>query len=361
MLLWIEKSIEAATTPEHRTTLLRARVAVCRQLDLNRVLDLAEEALAAADEIGDEEAYACVLSHAAFAGYRTGDGRTANEYAQRAMGRTFTSRGAHYDAQRAQMFAATARGDLEAALNYAIRGRAIARELGRVADVANESNNLAEFYLTLGCSAEARACANQAAKLARECGHRSVEQFAKVLHAIATAEAGFIDNALEQFDHIEPLDSNRVFAIDMAAAHSYWLLERGAAGDARLAREIAVDAIGTATRAGVSNRLTVLYSNVARGYAREGNQRSARSALEQARQAADRAEPASLLLLAVAVAEVLPVTDPTRKVGLNQARVQILRHAERREDPRAYCIDVRLNRRLLELSGGVPRDLPDPG
>lgn len=360
VLRWVEKSIEGAESAEHRVTLLRARVAVCRQLDLKRVLEIAEEALSAADEIGDEEAYACVLSHAAFAGYRRGDARAANEFAERALDRTFTSRNALFDSVRARMFAATARGDVEEALTCAIRSRALARDLGRVADVANESNNLAEFYLTLGCSAEARACANQARTLADECGHRSVEHFAKVLHAIATAEAGYIDDALDQFDRIEALDHNRVFAIDMASAHSYWLLERGAAGDARLAREIAVDAIGVATRSGVSNRLTPLYANVARGYAREGNERSARSALEQARQAADRAEPTSQLLLALAAAEVLPVTEPKRKVGLNQARARILRQAARREDPRAYCIDVRLNRRLLELSGGVPSDLPDP-
>src|SRR5690606_31460747 len=69
VLDWIEQAISVHRgDPPQRVGLLRARVAVCRQLDLARVLDLAEEALRAAQDSGDEESYASVLSHAAFAG-----------------------------------------------------------------------------------------------------------------------------------------------------------------------------------------------------------------------------------------------------------------------------------------------------
>jgi len=45
-------------------------------------------------------------------------------------------------------------------------------------------------------------------------------------------------------------------------------------------------------------------------------------------------------------------------VMIGAARARILRTASRREDPRAYCTGVRLHRRLLELTGGIPADLP---
>jgi hypothetical protein len=61
---------------------------------------------------------------------------------------------------------------------------------------------------------------------------------------------------------------------------------------------------------------------------------------------------------ALAAAEVLPAAEPARQVVLSTARARILRRATRREDPHAFCVNVRLNRRLLELSGGVPPDLP---
>jgi tetratricopeptide (TPR) repeat protein len=359
VLDWIEAELELVTQPELRAKFLRARIAVCRQLDLGRVLDLAPEALSAAEANGDEESYASILSHAAFAGYRRGDNRAARDYAELAATRTFTSTAAHYDAVRAQMFLAVSRGDHEDVLNLATKARAMARELGRIPDAANESGNLAEAYLELGCPAEARACARAAIEMATQCGHISVERFGSVLEAIARAELGEIDEAIDSFaDVCASLDSNRVFAVDAAAVHGYWLLERGAARDATLAREIAEGAIESATRAGVHNRLTALYSTVARAYAREGNERSARVALEQARQSADRAEPRGQRMLALAVAEVLPVSEPKRKVVLTNARARILRNAGYREDPNAFCTHVRLNRRLLELSGGVPDDLP---
>lgn len=360
VLDWIEQAIvEHRDDPQQRVGLLRARVAVCRQLDLARVLDLAEEALRAAQDSGDEDSYASVLSHAAFAGYRRGDARAAQDYAERAATTTFTSSAAHYDAVRAQMFCATSLGDLEAALNFAIKARAMAREQNRLGDVANESNNLAEAYLELGYPAEAHACAIAAVDFARQAGHRSVEGFAHVLAAMATAERGDIDAALEQLGNIGSLDANRIFVVDSAAAHAFWLLERGAAGDASQARQIAEGSIAAAKGAGVSNRLTGLYSNIARALSREGRAVEARAALEQARKAADRGEPIAQALLTLAVAEVLPVSAPKRKVALQNARARILRAAERREDPRAYCTRVRVHRRILELSGGVPDDLPN--
>jgi len=360
VLQWIELAIAGPDGDAHqRAALLRARVSVCRQLDLNRVLDLAEEALSAAEAAGDEQAYACVLSHAAFAGYRRGDSRVCQNYAERAASRTFTSPEAHYDAVRAQMFCATSLGDLESALNFATKARAMARELERPADVANESNNLAEQYLELGYPAEARACAETAVSLAQQSGHRGVERFGRVMIAAATAECGDIDEALELFDAVGPLEENRIFSVDFATTHSYWLLERGAAGDAARARTIAEAAIDRANRAGVSNRLTALYSIIARSLAREGKAEQAIEALELARRAAERAEPRGQSLLALAVAEVLPPSDSKRKMALTHARARVLRNGERREDPRAYCTRVRLHRRILELSGGVPSDLPE--
>jgi len=359
VLAWIEGTIEKNANIAQRAGLLRARVAVCRQLDLERVLELAEEALDVAEDEGDEQAYASVLAAAAFAGYRRGDSRLASEYAERAATRTFTSAPAHYDCMRAQMFCATCLGELEAALNYATKARAMARKMNRPADVANESNNLAESYLELGCPAEARACAETAITLAHDSGHSSVELFGEVMRAVATAEAGDIDEAIEQFSRLDRrLETNRIFAVDTCTLHAYWLLDRGAAGDARLACEIAESGIGWAEAAGVTNRLTALYSNVARAHAREGEQTEALAALEKARRCAATAEPRAQSLLALSVAEVLPVSESKRKVALTNARARILRSAQRREDPRAFCNNVRLNRRLLELSGGVPSDLP---
>jgi tetratricopeptide (TPR) repeat protein len=356
VLGWIEKAMDGDHDPVQLAALHRARVEACRYLDINRVEALAEEALPAVRAVGDEEAYTHVLANASFAADRRGDARAARRYAERASEHPFQSRSAHFAALRAEMFAAVALGDLEQAINLSTKARAVARELDNVADVANESNNLAECYLELGCPMEARACAELAVHLAHTSGDKSGELFGKVLAAIATAEMGRIDEALERFEEIDAVD--HISSVDAAAAYSYWLLERGAAGDAEVAREVALAALAKAESSGVSNRLTSLYSNVARSHVRQGQLEAAGDALEKARQAADRAELAAQLLLALAAAEVLPVSNPKRKVVLNQARARILRNAERREDPRAYCTEVRLNRRLLELSGGVPTDLP---
>ena len=359
VLDWIERSMHGDHDPVQAAALHRARIAVCSRLDVSRVEALVQDALAAAERIGDNEAYASILASASFSAYRRGDARGASKYAEQARDHDFEELGARYEGLRAQMFGAVVLGDLEQALNLLMKARATARELDNIADVANESNNLSECYLELGCPVEARACADLAIELAQSSGDRSRELMARVLSAIATAEIGRIDEALELFPQIESTDL--ISSIDAAAAHSYWLLERGAAGDSESSRTIALEAIDKAARAGISNRLTELYCSVARSFAREAKEDDAVAALEHARQAADRAEMRSQLLLALAVAEVLPVSNPKRKVVLNHARARILRNAQKREDPRAYCTDIRLNRRLLELSGGVPSDLPHAG
>jgi tetratricopeptide (TPR) repeat protein len=359
VLEWIEEGLARAVGAEAQVKFLCARITVCRQIDVKRVLDLAEEALQAAHGVDDEESYACVLSHAAFAGYRAGDHRTATQYAERAMAHHFTSLAAQFDACRAQLFAACARGQLEASLASSQRAHDLAVELGRMADAANESNNLAETYLELGRPERAREHATRAADTARAAGHRHVEAFARVLTAIAAAEIGELDRALELLGAVESLSVNRIFAVDAAAAESFWLLERGAAGDATRARAVARDAIAIAERAGVSNRLTALWSQVARSHSRDGDFDSARAVLGQARKALDRTAPNNESLLALAFAEVLGVEDPQRRVALSTARSRILRSAAQREDPTSFCTKVRIHRRLLELSGGVPRDLPD--
>jgi tetratricopeptide (TPR) repeat protein len=358
VLAWVERMIAQVVLPAPRAALLRARIAVCRQVDTARVLELADEALAAAEAVADEEAIASVLAHASFAAYRRGETRRSREFAERAAARAFSTRAGQYDAIRAQMFAATSAGELELVLQYNIRARALARDLGHLADQANESNNLAETYLELGCPYEARACADAAAHLARSAGYVGLEVMATVYGAIATAEVGDIDGALALFESLRPAPHHRFARIDGACFHSYWLLERGAAGDARAAREAAEAVLDIAHKSGADNRLTGLHSCLARAHAREADQAAARDHLERARRAADRAEPSGQSLLALAAAEVLAAAEPPRQVVLTGARARILRSAARREDPHAFCVNVRLNRRLLELSGGVPADLP---
>mgnify|MGYP001564471765 CR=1 FL=1 len=362
---WLEEQIahlplvpEARLDLSRRAALLRARITAYCQLDVRRVLDHIDEALVAAELAGDESAIASVLSHAAFAAYRRGDPAAAHRWATEAAERTYGSHAAVYDATRARLFAATAAGDLEAALNLSIKCRALARDLGLTAEAAHESNNIAESYLELGCPSEARDCAEQALKLACASGHHAVEAHAGMLAAVATAEIGDLDQALAAFDALRVHGHDRLQAVDAACAHSYWLIERSAAGDVRRAREIALSALTLASDIGVESRLTGLHATIARSYAREGIDDDARAALEAARLVADRATLAAQSLLALAAAEVLPVTEPKRQVVLNHARARVLRAAERREDPHAYCNQVRLNRRLLELSGGVPTDLP---
>jgi hypothetical protein len=357
VLDWVEGVVAQATEPKLRAVALRARVALWRGFDVRRVEELAEDALHAAEAASDEESFTHVLSCAAAAAYRGGRVRAAAEYAERATSRPFQSRAAHAEAFRTSMFAAMAMGDLEQALHCAIKARAMARELGRSAEIAEESNYVARFYLDLGCPIEARACAEEAIRTAIACGFEQAEIAGKMLAAVAAAEAGDIDRAIEQLEALPYQRAVRLH-VEAADAHAYWLLERGAAADACHARAIADQGIERAHAQGLASLLTPLYGSLARSLVREGQLVAARDALEQARQAADRTEPKARLLLALAAAEVLPASDSKRKLVLTHARARILRTAERREDPFCYCSEVRLNRRLLELSGGVPPDLP---
>jgi hypothetical protein len=88
-----------------------------------------------------------------------------------------------------------------------------------------------------------------------------------------------------------------------------------------------------------------------------GARDEARELLGAARRAVEAADAFSELHLALAVAEVLPESDPARRASVGGARSRILRAAALRDDPVAYCTGVLLHRRLLELTGGVPDDL----
>jgi tetratricopeptide (TPR) repeat protein len=357
VLAWIEERIAAVTT-DSQAPLLVARLGVWRMLDTARVLELLEAAVAAARAAGDAEGEARALAHGAYAAYRRGEARLARDLAERAERIVAPTRTTQFHSTRTRMFAATAAGDLEAALELSIKARAMARELGATADTANESNNLAETYLELGCPEEARACAEAARQLAGQVGHGTVLALATVYGAVAMGEAGEIDAALAALDRLAIVEVHRFAKIDVATAHAFWLLERGAAGDARRAREVAEAVLEVALAAGADSSLTKLHASVARAHAREGHDEAARSALERARKCADRGDPTAQSFLALAAAEVLAAHEPARAVVLSTARARILRRATRREDPHAFCVHVRVNRRLLELSGGVPPDLP---
>lgn len=353
---WLEQVVAEDSDPAHRVALHCARIMMWRHLDIAQVEGLMDQALIAAEDTYDHSAYAVLLSHGAFAAYRRNDLRTANGYAAKAAARNFTTRRGQFAAVRTQLFAAVIAGDLEQATHLATKAKAIARQLGDTAGIANECNNLAEFYIELGYPHEGRLNAGEAVRLARECGHSGLEYFGRSLEANAMAQLGNLDEAIDAYAGLRAND--RMFAADIATAYSFWLLERRAAGDARLAREVAQKAIAQAESAAINNRLTPLHGNLARALICEGDEPAARSALESARIAAEHSELPAQLLLALSVAEVMPASNPKRHVVLNQARGRILRTAERREDPRAYCVHVRLNRRLLELSGGLPDDLP---
>jgi tetratricopeptide (TPR) repeat protein len=352
---WIEGQV--VSDLHDRAALLRARISVLRELDPARVLDLAPEALGVAEAAGDHDAVASILAHATWSACRRGDVRKARELAEQAQQRSFPTRTAQYDCARAQAFAATAAGELESALHSITRARAIARELGHSHAVAVESNLLAEAYLELGYPHEAQACAESAEDIARARRHDPLARTAAALVAVATAEAGDLDAALIRLGELGGVGARNV-RIDTAAIHAYWLLERGAAGDARRAGELAGAGLVLGEAAGVESRYTPLCASLARARARLGDDASARAQLERARRMSDRCEPGAQSVLALAAAEVLPGSDPQRKVVLAGARARILRRAARREDPYAFCVNVRLNRRLLELSGGVPSDLP---
>src|SRR5262245_57482126 len=98
-----------------RAALLRARIAALRQIDTGAALRDADAALQAADAVGDLQSYAGILADASFAAYRRGDVRAAERYARLAAERQFPPLSA-IDALRARMFAQTAQGELEHAL-----------------------------------------------------------------------------------------------------------------------------------------------------------------------------------------------------------------------------------------------------
>lgn len=358
VLTWIEGVLPEASEPAARAALLRAQLSMWSRLDTARALALEPDARAAAEAIGDEEGVATVLAMAAFAAYRRGDTWRCREIADRAATLQTGSRAAQYQAVRAQMFAATAAGELESGLNLTMKGRALARELNRPVDIANESNNLAETYLELGYPHEALACAEVADRLSGEAGHTGNQLTAKIFVAIASAETGDVDGGIAKLDAIPILDQYPIVMLDAANLHAYWLLERGAAGDAARARARAAAGIEFAQRSNTAHRLTALHASLARALEREANHEAAREQFEHARRGADKVEPTAHSYLALAAAEILSAGDPPRNVILMAARARILRVASRREDPHAFCVHVRHNRRLLELTGGVPSDLP---
>jgi hypothetical protein len=340
-----------------RAWLTRARIAALRQVDTGGVLRDAEAALAAADAVGDLESYAGVLADASFAAYRRGDARAAEHYAGLATARQFPPLAA-IDALRARMFAETAHGELEKALELSREIRRRRLSWGDHANAANESNNIAEALLELGRPAEAKAESIRAAWMASQAGHRAVERYANVLLAVATAEEGLMNDGIDLLRKAGIDDDNLILGCDTAAALAFWLVERNRAGDATEARDLAEKAVERAEQAGVSHRLTTLLAAVARARFRLKDDAGARAALSRAREAADAADQLSERHLALTMAEVLGPGDPAGSVAKSQARARLLRIAGKRQDPHAYCTQVRLNRRILELSGGVPSDLP---
>lgn len=322
------------------------------------VLEGIDDALTEAESAGDDRAVANLLAAGAHAALRRGDARAARGFGERAAKARVEHRTAQYDCVRAQSFAAAAAGDLEAALEATIKARVLARDSGRHRDLADQSCTLAALYLALGAPDEARSCADAALAATRVEVVRDVAAVAAAWRACADGEAGDLDRAVDELAAIDTSGLNVTAHVDVACARAYWLLERGAAGDARAAEGIATAALAAAIRTGVDHRRTSLHAAIARAAARRGDDAHAREELERARRASDRAEPAAMSLLALAGAEVLTPSDAQRGVMIGAARARILRTASRREDPRAYCTGVRLHRRLLELTGGIPADLP---
>jgi tetratricopeptide (TPR) repeat protein len=356
---WIEKRLADSPSPGARVQLLRARVGALRQFDPHAALELVNDALAAAREAGDLPAIASVLSHASFCAYRRGDARLAAQFAEQAEKLAFPTPRAQIDGLRAQLFAATAAGAIERALELSTILRDRHLVVGDVAGAANECNNRAEELQRLGRPEDALASALEAQKLAASSGHRGVAAFAEVLGAAAICESGRLDEGIAALERALQAPDNLIFELDTAAAHAFWRVERRVADDARHAAAISAGALARASSAGVSHLLTKLHATRARALALLGLAFEARAELESARQLANVADIESELHLALTMAEILPAGEPAREVSVRAARTRLLLAAARREDPRRYCTNVRLHRRLLELSGGVPDDLPD--
>jgi hypothetical protein len=355
---WIEKRLLDSPSVVARVLFLRARVAALRQLDPQAALDLVDEALAAARDAKDADVTASLLAHASFCAYRRGDARLAARFADEAALGHFDTPRARIDALRAQLFAATASGAIERSLELSRTVRDLLFREGDLAGTANEHNNCAEEYLRLGMSMEALGEARAGGALAARAGHRAVEAFSDVLAARAAAEGGNLDDAITGLRLHAQERQNLIFWLDTVAALAFWLLERGQAADVELALALTTQATTDAAAVGVRHLLTSLHAMRARALARSGDLAAAHAEMALARQAADAADRDAELTLALTMGEVLPPGDPAREVSLRAARSKLLVAAQRREDPWRYCAGVRLNRRVLELSGGVPTDLP---
>lgn len=355
---WIEERLVKSPSPVARVLFLRARVAALRQVDPQAALELVGEALEAARAAGDVEATANLLANAAFCAYRRGDVRLAAQYADQAALAHFDPPRARIDALRAQMFAATAAGAIERSLELTQTVRELLLRENDLGGAANEHNNSAEEYLRLGQPTEAMAEAVQARDLAARAGFRAVERYAEVLIARAAAESGNLDAGIEGLRASEVYRDNVIFWLDTVSALVFWLVERAGEGDMAAALAVSGRATASAAQAGVRHMLTALHAARARALAATGDGDGARRELGLARQAADAADKDAELQLALTMGVVLPPGDPAREVSLRAARSRLLVGAQKREDPYRFCTGVRVHRRVLELSGGVPKDLP---
>jgi hypothetical protein len=261
-------------------------------------------------------------------------------------------------ALRARMFAATAAGHYEQALDLSLEVRDRTLAMGDLAQAANECNNIAESQLQLGRPLSAIEAATRGAQLAARSGFEAVERFARVLIGVAMAENGQLDAGVSLLRREDVGAGSPVLQTDTQAALSFWMVERDADGDARDALRIAEAAVTRARQVGLHHFLTTLLCTQARAQSRLGDERGARTSLEQARTAFDQADVLSERHLAIAMGEILAPGDVTRRTALGSARAHLLRDAGNRDDPLAYCTGVRIHRRLLEMTGGVPLDLP---
>jgi hypothetical protein len=353
---WIEARLEQKPTPATRAALERGRLEALRYLDTRRALDLADSALAAADVVGDEVSYATVLACAAFAAYRRGEVREAQRFATLAGSRSFRSPTANLAALRARMYAAVAADQLEHGMDLSIEIRDLALASGDIAQAAIESNNIAEAELKLGRPLMALEAATRAADLAARARFAPAESFARVLTGVAMAEHGDLASAISTLRRVDA--HGPVLRADTLAALSYWLVERDQPGDARDALAAAEAAAEQARQIGLRHYLTTLECTEARAWMRLGDETRARTALEAARASVDAGDALSERHLALAMGEILPPGDAVRRTALGTARAHLLRDAGARDDALAFCTGVRVHRRLLEMTGGVPLDLP---
>jgi tetratricopeptide (TPR) repeat protein len=357
-LAWVEMRLDLPHSELTHALLLRARIECLRSLDTRRALDSADEALAAAEAVGDELSYAVVLAHASFAAYRRAEVREAARFATLASSRSFQGPGATVMALRARMFAATAAGHYEQALDLSLEVRDRTMAMGDLAQAANEGNNIAEAQLQLGRPLSAIEAATQAAQLGERAGHESVERFARVLIGVAMAENGQLDAGVTLLRREDTGVRSAVLQTDTQAALSFWLVERGADGDALESLRVSQAAVARARTVGLNHFLTTLLCTQARAQHRLGDEPGARASLAQARTAFDAADVLSERHLAIALGEILPPNEVARRTSLGTARAHLLRDAGNRDDALAYCTGVRIHRKLLEMTGGVPLDLP---